>query len=61
MTHYVSDFAEGHREQTDLLGGKGDNLAEVGVSSEPFRVPVARLAAGRASILSRADRRSDSR
>ena len=26
---YVHDFEEGHREQGDLLGGKGANLAEM--------------------------------
>ncbi|MDX6222968.1 MAG: pyruvate, orthophosphate dikinase [Frankiales bacterium] len=29
MTHYVYEFAEGDREQRDLLGGKGANLAEM--------------------------------
>ena len=28
-TKYVYDFAEGHRELRDLLGGKGANLAEM--------------------------------
>jgi pyruvate,orthophosphate dikinase len=29
MVRYVQDFAEGGREQADLLGGKGANLAEM--------------------------------
>ena len=29
MTKYVYDFAEGNRDQKDLLGGKGANLAEM--------------------------------
>ncbi|HEV7825991.1 MAG TPA: pyruvate, phosphate dikinase [Mycobacteriales bacterium] len=29
MTTYVYDFAEGNRDQKDLLGGKGANLAEM--------------------------------
>ena len=29
MTTYVFDFAEGNRDQKDLLGGKGANLAEM--------------------------------
>ncbi|MGD9529535.1 MAG: PEP/pyruvate-binding domain-containing protein, partial [Pseudonocardia sp.] len=29
MTHYVFDFAEGDKDQKDLLGGKGANLAEM--------------------------------
>ncbi len=29
MTKYVYDFSEGDRDQTDLLGGKGANLAEM--------------------------------
>ena len=29
MPQYVYDFAEGSREQKDLLGGKGANLAEM--------------------------------
>jgi pyruvate,orthophosphate dikinase len=29
MTQYVFDFAEGNRDQKDLLGGKGANLAEM--------------------------------
>ena len=29
MTTYVRDFAEGDRSQSDLLGGKGANLAEM--------------------------------
>jgi pyruvate,orthophosphate dikinase len=28
-TRYVYDFSEGSREQKDLLGGKGANLAEM--------------------------------
>lgn len=61
MTHYVSDFAGGDRDHEDPLGGNGANLAEDCVSGARFRVPVARRTAGRASILSRADGRSDSR
>ena len=29
MTKFVYDFAEGDRDQKDLLGGKGANLAEM--------------------------------
>src|SRR3954464_6741152 len=29
MTKFVYDFAEGDRDQRDLLGGKGANLAEM--------------------------------
>ncbi|MEO9238675.1 MAG: PEP/pyruvate-binding domain-containing protein, partial [Jatrophihabitantaceae bacterium] len=29
MTKFVFDFAEGNRDQKDLLGGKGANLAEM--------------------------------
>jgi len=29
MTGYVHDFAEGDKDQKDLLGGKGANLAEM--------------------------------
>src|ERR1700753_3959300 len=29
MAKYVYDFAEGDRDQKDLLGGKGANLAEM--------------------------------
>ena len=29
MTQYVFDFTEGNRDQKDLLGGKGANLAEM--------------------------------
>ena len=29
MTTFVFDFAEGNRDQKDLLGGKGANLAEM--------------------------------
>jgi hypothetical protein len=29
MTKYVYDFTEGDKDQRDLLGGKGANLAEV--------------------------------
>src|SRR5690606_20552810 len=29
MTKYVYDFAEGNKDQKDLLGGKGANLAEM--------------------------------
>ncbi|HEY0357221.1 MAG TPA: PEP/pyruvate-binding domain-containing protein, partial [Mycobacteriales bacterium] len=29
MTTYVYDFADGNRDQKDLLGGKGANLAEM--------------------------------
>ena len=29
MTKFVYDFAEGNKEQKDLLGGKGANLAEM--------------------------------
>ena len=29
MARYVFDFAEGNRDMTDLLGGKGANLAEM--------------------------------
>ena len=29
MTTYVFDFAEGNKDQKDLLGGKGANLAEM--------------------------------
>ena len=29
MTTYVFDFAEGDKDQKDLLGGKGANLAEM--------------------------------
>ena len=29
MASYVHDFEDGHREQGDLLGGKGANLAEM--------------------------------
>ena len=53
MTKYVYDFHEGNKGLKDLLGGKGANLAEVGldyVSCSPFRVPVARLEAGRAAV-----------
>ncbi|HMY08827.1 MAG TPA: PEP/pyruvate-binding domain-containing protein, partial [Marmoricola sp.] len=28
-TRYVFDFAEGNKDQKDLLGGKGANLAEM--------------------------------
>src|ERR1700745_1474267 len=29
MTKFVYDFAEGNKDQADLLGGKGANLAEM--------------------------------
>jgi pyruvate,orthophosphate dikinase len=29
MTQYVYDFSEGDKDQKDLLGGKGANLAEM--------------------------------
>lgn len=29
MAKYVQDFAEGDKDQKDLLGGKGANLAEM--------------------------------
>src|SRR6195952_2170791 len=29
MTRYVFDFTEGNKDQKDLLGGKGANLAEM--------------------------------
>jgi pyruvate,orthophosphate dikinase len=29
MTKYVYDFSEGDKDQKDLLGGKGANLAEM--------------------------------
>ena len=29
MTTYVYDFADGNKDQKDLLGGKGANLAEM--------------------------------
>lgn len=29
MTQYVYDFTEGDKDQKDLLGGKGANLAEM--------------------------------
>ena len=29
MTKFVYDFAEGNKDQKDLLGGKGANLAEM--------------------------------
>ena len=29
MTKYVYDFTEGDKDQKDLLGGKGANLAEM--------------------------------
>ena len=29
MTTYVYDFAQGNKDQKDLLGGKGANLAEM--------------------------------
>ena len=29
MTQYVYEFAEGNKDQRDLLGGKGANLAEM--------------------------------
>src|SRR5690554_266567 len=29
MARYVQDFAEGNKDQKDLLGGKGANLAEM--------------------------------
>ena len=29
MTRYVYDFSEGDKDQKDLLGGKGANLAEM--------------------------------
>ena len=29
MTQYVFDFTEGDKDQKDLLGGKGANLAEM--------------------------------
>ena len=29
MTKYVYDFTEGNKDQKDLLGGKGANLAEM--------------------------------
>ena len=29
MGRYVYDFAEGNKDQKDLLGGKGANLAEM--------------------------------
>jgi phosphoenolpyruvate synthase/pyruvate phosphate dikinase len=29
MTRYVYDFTEGDKDQKDLLGGKGANLAEM--------------------------------
>ena len=29
MTKFVYDFAEGDKDQKDLLGGKGANLAEM--------------------------------
>jgi len=63
MEKYVYDFAEGNRDMKDLLGGKGANLAEMTnlglpvppgftiVSGSPFRVPVARLEAGRAAVI----------
>ena len=38
MTKYVYDFTEGDKDQRDLLGGKGANLAEV----PKLRLPVPR-------------------
>jgi pyruvate,orthophosphate dikinase len=38
-TRYVYDFAEGSREQRDLLGGKGANVAEMTRILGPERVP----------------------
>ncbi|HEX5861405.1 MAG TPA: PEP/pyruvate-binding domain-containing protein, partial [Nocardioides sp.] len=29
MTSFVHDFADGNKDQRDLLGGKGANLAEM--------------------------------
>ena len=54
MTKYVFDFTEGDKDQKDLLGGKGANLAEMTKLGLPVppgihhhhrgvpRVPVAR-------------------
>ena len=39
MTGWVQDFAEGTREQRDLLGGKGANVAEMTRILGPGRVP----------------------
>src|SRR5258708_19219977 len=38
-TKYVYDFSEGSREQRDLLGGKGANVAEMTRILGPERVP----------------------
>jgi len=39
MTKYVYDFAKGGRRLTDLLGGKGGNLAEMAGLGLPVPPP----------------------
>ena len=63
MTTYVYEFSQGNKDPKDVLGANGADLAEmtnlglpvpVGftiVSGSPFRVPVARLEAGRAAVI----------
>jgi hypothetical protein len=53
-TKYVFDFSEGDKDQKDRLGGKcGADRGRLPdyVSCSPFRIPAARLEAGRVALL----------
>ena len=56
MSTFVYDFAQGNKDQKDLLGGKGANLAEMTQPRAARAAGLHRLDRG-LSRLPRADRR----